>query len=137
MKKTFVTLIIAFFAVSAFSQEVVYLNESTFKEKVWDFSKNSDFVFEGNKPVIIDFYADWCGPCKMLAPHLKEIQDEYGDKLQVYKVNVDNNKVITNKFNIRNIPTVLIVPSSGNFKQIVGYRSKEQLISIIKSNFNL
>ena len=56
---------------------------------MWNYEKNKTWKFEGNKPMIIDFYADWCKPCKMIAPHLKAIQSEYGNKLQVYKINTD------------------------------------------------
>ncbi|NOZ34875.1 MAG: thioredoxin [Chlorobi bacterium] len=115
------------------SQNVIHLDDASFKKNVWDYSKNSSWKFEGNKPVIIDFYADWCRPCKMIAPHLKAIQSEYGNKLQVYKINTDNNPQLANLFKIRSIPTVLFVPATGDYKQIIGYRSKEQFEEIVKS----
>jgi thioredoxin len=137
MKKIFLSIIFAFIAFASFSQEVVFLSDATFKEKVWDYGKNTEFVFSGDKPVIVDFYADWCGPCKMVAPHLEDIQTEYGNKLHVYKVNVDNYGMIAELFNIRSIPTILFIPANGDYKKIIGYRSKEQLVDLIKTNFSL
>ncbi|NPA68180.1 MAG: thioredoxin [Chlorobi bacterium] len=116
---------------NAGAQNVIHLNDKTFKENVWNYEKNKEWKYEGNKPVIIDFYADWCRPCKMIAPHLKAIQAEYGNKLQVYKINTDKNPQLANLFGIRSIPTVLFVPADGNYKQVVGYRSKEQFEEIV------
>ncbi len=119
--------------MSAFSQKVERLDEASFKQNIWDYSKNAKWKYIGKKPVIIDFYADWCRPCKMIAPHLKAIQKEYGEKLQVYKVNTDQQAKLANLFKIRSIPTVLFVPANGNYKQIIGYRSKEQFEQIIET----
>ncbi len=119
--------------MSAFSQKVERLDEASFKQNIWDYSKNAKWKYIGKKPVIIDFYADWCRPCKMIAPHLKAIQKEYGEKLQVYKVNTDQQAKLANLFKIRSIPTVLFVPADGNYKQIIGYRSKEQFEQIIET----
>ena len=66
------------------AQEVTFLNKESFKANVWDYDANTSWKFKGNKPMIIDFYADWCKPCKMIAPHLKAIQSEYGNKLHAY-----------------------------------------------------
>jgi len=128
-----ITSILMFGVASVFSQNEIHLNDASFKQNVWDYGKNSTWKFEGNKPVIIDFYADWCRPCKMIAPHLKAIQKEYGNKLQVYKINTDDNPQLANLFRIRSIPTVLFVPADGNYKQIIGYRSKEQFEEIVKT----
>jgi len=119
--------------VPVFSQSEIHLDDASFKKNVWDYTKNSSWKYEGNKPIIIDFYADWCRPCKMIAPHLKAIQAEYGNKLQVYKINTDQNPQLANLFKIRSIPTVLFVPADGNYKQIIGYRSKAQFEEIVKT----
>ena len=71
MKKTIITSIFLFGILYSFSQQVTFLNEATFKANVWNYEQNDAWKFEGNKPMIIDFYADWCRPCKMIAPHLK------------------------------------------------------------------
>ncbi len=127
------TALLMFGTASLFSQNIIHLDDASFKKNIWDYSKNSTWKYEGNKPAIIDFYADWCRPCKMIAPHLKAIQAEYGNKLQVYKINTDNNPKLANLFKIRSIPTVLFVPADGNYKQIIGYRSKEQFEEVIKA----
>ena len=130
-------IIIVFILFGSFikgnSQEVAFLNEDSFKSNVWNYDANQNWKFEGNKPMIIDFYADWCKPCKMIAPHLKAIQSEYGSKLQVYKVNTDNNQALASLFKIRSIPTILFIPADGNYKQIVGYRNKEQFEELVQS----
>ena len=118
---------------SGFSQSEIHLNDASFKKNVWDYSQNSTWKYEGNKPIIIDFYADWCRPCKLIAPHLKAIQAEYGNKLQVYKINTDKNPQLANLFKIRSIPTILFVPADGVYKQIVGYRSKQQFEEIVQT----
>ncbi len=132
-KLLMITSVLMFGIATMFSQNEIHLNDASFKKNVWDYSQNSSWKYEGNKPIIIDFYADWCRPCKMIAPHLKAIQAEYGNKLQVYKINTDKNPQLANLFKIRSIPTILFVPADGNFKQIVGYRSKEQFEEIVQT----
>ena len=134
MKRTLIiTTLLIFGSIYSFSQQVTFLNEESFKANVWNYEKNSQWKFEGNKPMIIDFYADWCKPCKMIAPHLKAIQSEYGSKLQVYKINTDNNPSLANLFKIRSIPTLLLIPANGNYKQIVGYRNQQQFEELVKT----
>jgi thioredoxin 1 len=72
---------------------VIYLNKETFKQQVFDFETNKEWNYEGKVPAILDFYADWCGPCKMLAPVLNNIQKEYSGKIQVFKVDTDKERV--------------------------------------------
>ena len=86
-------------------------------------------IQEKSKPVVVDFWAPWCGPCKAIAPILEEIAEEQGDKLQICKVNVDNNSDIAGKFNIRAIPTLLIFKNGELDNQIVGMTSKEDLLA--------
>ena len=132
-KITITTFLLFFSIFYTNSQEVVFLNDNSFKANVWNYDVNSTWVFKGNKPMIIDFYADWCNPCKMLAPHLKAIQREYGNKLQVYKVNTDINPALANLFKIRSIPTMLFIPADGNYKKVVSYRNKQQLEELVKT----
>jgi len=124
---------ILFSSSFVFSQEVTFLDEAGFKANVWNYDKNPQWKFEGNKPMIVDFYAEWCKPCKMIAPHLSAIQSEYGSKLQVYKINTDKNPSLANLFKIRSIPTLLFIPADGNYKQIVGYRDKAQFEELVNS----
>jgi thioredoxin 1 len=133
MKKFIIVSSILLTSLLAGSQEIVFLNEAVFKAKVWNYDQNPEWKFIGDKPMIIDFYADWCKPCKMIAPYLSEIQSEYGNKLQIYKINTDNTPALANLFKVRSIPTLLFVPADGNFKQIVGYRDKAQFVDLIET----
>lgn len=91
-----------------------YLTYETFKEKVWDFEANpSEWVYEGDVPCVIDFYADWCKPCKMVAPIMDKLAKEYDGKVKIYKINTDKEKELAGVFGIRSIPTVFFVPQEG------------------------
>ena len=134
MKRIFIiTGLFIFGSLYCFSQKVTFLNEASFKANVWNYDTNSQWKFKGNKPMIIDFYADWCQPCKMIAPHLKAIQSEYGNKLQIYRINRDENPTLANLFKIRSIPTLLFIPADGNYKKIASYRNKQQLEELVKN----
>ncbi len=133
MKKIIITSIFLLGILYGFSQQVTFLNEKSFKENVWDFEKNATWKFAGDKPMIIDFYADWCRPCKMIAPHLKTLQKEYGSKIQIYKINTDQNKKLAQLFKIRSIPSLLFIPANGKYKQVVGYRNVKQFEELISS----
>ncbi len=137
MKKILISLLFVAFAFSGFSQQVVLLTEKTFKEKVWNYEKNSSFKFEGDKPVIVDFYADWCSPCKLVANNLAAIQKQHGNNIQVYKVNIDNSEKIANLFSVRSIPTLLFIKAEGNLKKIVKYKDKAGLEKLVKNYLGL
>ena len=83
--------------------------------------------FLGGKPAVIDFYAPWCGPCKMLSPVLEELSEEYSGKVDVYKVNVDDEEELATLFGIRSVPTLFFIPMEGNPQRVAGALSKEQL----------
>ncbi len=133
MKKFLITSLFLFGILYGFSQKVTFLDEATFKEKVWDYEKSATWKYAGDKPIIIDFYAEWCRPCKMIAPHLVELQKTYGNKIQVYKIDTDKNKKLASLFKIRSIPNLLFIPADGNYKQVVGYRSVEQFEQLVSS----
>ena len=78
-----------------------HLTKETFKEKVFNFDLYKEWKYQGSTPCMIDFYADWCGPCKMVAPVLEELQKEYGDKLVIYKVNTENERELSAIFGIQ------------------------------------
>jgi len=86
-------------------------------------------VLQSDKPVIVDFWAEWCGPCRVIGPLVKEISEEYGDKVVVTKLDVDSNPAVTNKFSIRNIPTVLFFKNGQVVDKVVGAVPKSQLVS--------
>ena len=108
------------------------LTKETFKEKVFDYEKNQDWKFEGELPVIIDFYADWCGPCKMVAPVLEELADEYKGKLNIYKVNTEKEQELAAAFGIRSIPSLLFAPKEGKPQMAMGALPKDSFIKAIK-----
>ena len=86
----------------------------------------------GNKPAVIDFYAPWCGPCKMLSPILEELSEEYSGKIDIYKVNVDNEEELSALFGIRSVPTLLFIPMNSEPRIAAGALSKQQLKTIFK-----
>jgi thioredoxin len=107
--------------------KVVVLNKISFIDLVMDFEKNpNNWVFKGEKPCVVDFYADWCRPCKMVAPIMEELAKEYEGKINIYKVNVDNEKELAGLFNIQSIPAILFCPKEGNPLLQPGAMSKEQ-----------
>ena len=93
-----------------------HLTKDTFKEKVFNFEANKEWKYEGSKPAIIDFYADWCGPCRMVAPVLEELKAEYDDKLEIYKVNTEEERELSAMFGIQSIPSLLFIPLMVNHK---------------------
>jgi len=110
---------------------VIYLNKDTFKEQVFNYETNKEWKYEGKTPAILDFYADWCGPCKMLAPVLNDIQNEYQGKVQVFKVNTDIEKELAGIFGIRSLPTIVFIPIEGQPQAVMGFRPKEDMEKII------
>ena len=105
----------------------ITLDTEGFVQKVADIN-NPEWKYLGDKPAIVNFYADWCGPCKAIAPHLEEIAKEYEGKLYVYKINVDNDPEIADAFKIVGIPTLLFIPVEGEYSVQIGNTSKEELM---------
>lgn len=111
----------------------IKIDTETFINKVADI-KNAEWKYLGDKPAIVDFYADWCAPCKMIAPSLEEIAAAYGDKIYVYKINVDEAHEIAEAFNISAIPTLLFIPMEGKAYKNIGYIEKEQIEKLISEH---
>ncbi len=88
-------------------------------------------VLQASLPVLVDFYADWCGPCKMVAPVLQELEAEYGDKLKIVKVNVDTETELAQQFRVVTIPTMMVFENGEIRDSFIGYRSKEELIELL------
>ncbi|MDH6343992.1 thioredoxin 1 [Parabacteroides sp. PFB2-12] len=121
-------------AEKAKTGEVIVLNKADFIAKVFNFEKNTDnWVYEGDKPCIIDFYADWCPPCKKIAPILAELAAEYKEDIIIYKINVDNEKELAALFGIQSIPSLLFVPVSGQPMMAQGALPKDKFIEQIDS----
>jgi thioredoxin len=91
----------------------IQLTTAGFKEKVFNYDTEQDWKYQGNLPAIIDFYADWCGPCKMVAPVLEELSNEYEGRLVIYKVNTDIEQELASVFGIQSIPTILFIDANG------------------------
>lgn len=114
--------------------QVVKLTAQEFQNLVWDYKKNpQEWVFKGDQPVIIDFYADWCRPCKMIAPIMVELSTEYKGKVRIYKVNTDEQRELASLFNISSIPAVLYIPKTGKPQMSVGAQQKEGYVQMINT----
>ena len=103
---------------------VIQMNNDLYLKNVADYKNSKEWKFKGDKPVVIDFYADWCGPCRMVAPLMKELAKEYEDQIVIYKVNVDNESELTSALGIKNLPTILFIPKKGDPQVIVGSADK-------------
>lgn len=111
---------------------VEFLTKETFLSKVYNFEENKDWKYEGDKPALIDFYADWCQPCKMVAPILEELADEYGEKLNIYKIDTEAEQELAGVFGIKSIPSLLFVPKDGQPQMAMGALPKETFEKAIK-----
>lgn len=107
---------------------VKHLTKQEFIEKVYNYEKNPDkWIYEGNMPAIIDFYATWCGPCKAIAPVLEELAKEYAGKIVIYKIDTDKERELAAAFGISSIPTLLFIPAKGDPQVVQGALPKESL----------
>ena len=129
------TLLMTLFIVtSSFAQEkesgskvgsVIEMDDLMFRYRIIDYkSGETEWKYKGDKPCIIDFYATWCAPCRMIAPSLKELAEEYKDSIYVYKVDVDKQKELAMAMGIQSMPTILLIPMTGNPQIIVGAADK-------------
>ncbi len=123
----YLTILVALFLVSSFglkAQKAEHLDAKTFKKLVYNYDKNTKWQYEGKLPAIVDFYTDWCGPCRYVAPFLEELSKEYDGKIKVYKVNTEKNPEVARAFKIRGIPTFLFITADGKMKKRVGAMPK-------------
>ena len=140
MKKSIlIALTIIAFGLTANAQDktaeskVKHLTYKEFLSKVWNFESNPNtFVYKGKLPAVIDFYADWCGPCRRVAPIMEKMAKEYDGKLLVYKVNVDQEKDLSSVFNVTSIPMVLFIPMEGQPMKQVGALPEEGYRKVIE-----
>ena len=127
MKKTLQLVLFLFiFSTAAIAQnsadvKIVELDLQGFKQKVWNFDKDKSFNRIGKLPIILDFHATWCRPCKMLAPHLQALQNKYKNKLIVYKIDVDQQPELAKLFKIQAMPTIIFIDSKTGYKSELGY----------------
>ena len=111
---------------------IEHLTKETFLSKVFNYETNKEWKFEGDKPAIIDFYADWCGPCKMVAPILEELAQDFDGKIDIYKVNTEEEQELASVFGIRSIPSILFIPSDGPPQMAMGALPKDTFIKAFK-----
>ncbi|MCK5052391.1 MAG: thioredoxin [Candidatus Cloacimonetes bacterium] len=109
-----------------------HLTLETFKEKVFDFENETEWNYKGETPAIIDFYADWCGPCKQIAPIMEELAIEYEGKVKIYKVDTEDQKQLASIFGIRSIPSILFIPKDEQPQMSTGALPKENFVQMIK-----
>jgi thioredoxin len=107
------------------------LTKATFLEKIFNFEKHQEWKFEGNKPAIIDFYADWCGPCKMLSPILEQLSEEYKGAIDIYKIDTEVEQELAAAFDIRSIPSMLFCPMNDAPQFANGALPKTELERVI------
>lgn len=115
------------------TEKVQYLTTADFIAKVYDYKTNKDWVFKGDKPVVIDFYATWCKPCQKVAPIMEELASEYEERIVFYKVDTDKEQELAATFNIQSIPSMLFIPMEGKPTMSSGAFPKEEYVKIIES----
>ncbi len=108
------------------------LTKETFLKKVFDYEKEKEWKYNGELPAIIDFWAPWCGPCRMVGPVLEKIAEEYAGKLIVYKINTDEEQELAGAFGIQSIPSILFIPLNGQPQMAVGALPKASIVDAIK-----
>ncbi|HKP31171.1 MAG TPA: thioredoxin [Chitinophagaceae bacterium] len=110
----------------------VHITAKEFKERIFDYETESEWKYKGSLPAIVDFYADWCGPCRMIAPILEELSNEYSGKLVIYKIDTDKEPEISGLFGIQSIPTLLFIPMEGSILVNKGAVPKNALKKVIE-----
>jgi len=112
--------------------EVVHLTAQDFRDKVFNYETGADWKYEGNLPAIVDFYADWCQPCKMVAPVLEDLARDYSGKILIYKVDTESEQELASVFGIRSIPTIFFIPKKGQPQAAMGALPRETFDKAIK-----
>jgi thioredoxin 1 len=114
-----------------------HLNKESFRDKIFNFEKNKEWKYEGTLPALVDFWAQWCGPCRMVGPIIDELSKEYAGKVNFYKVNTEEEQELASMFGIQSIPSLLFIPVNGEPKMAMGALPKKELKKIIESDLLL
>jgi thioredoxin 1 len=104
---------------------LIHLTKETFLERIFNYEAGTEWNFKGEKPCLIDFYADWCGPCRMVSPILEELAEDFKEQLDIYKVDTEEETELASVFGIRSIPSILFIPVIGNPRIALGALPKE------------
>lgn len=115
------------------ASKVQHITYQDFLDKIWDFEKSpEEFKFKGKTPAIVDFYADWCGPCRKIGPVMEKLAQDYDGRLTVYKVNVDKEKELAAAFQARSIPMVIFIPLEGQPMMQVGAMAESEYKKVVE-----
>lgn len=114
-----------------------HLTKESFLEKIFNYETEQDWNYKGERPAIIDFYADWCGPCRMVAPIIEELSDEYSGKVDLYKIDTEAQQELAAVFGIRSIPSILFIPVNGQPQMAQGALPKHTFKQVIEENFGI
>lgn len=131
IKAVFAVLFFVSLTLPVVAEDVVYITTEQFKERIFDYKNEKDWIFKGNKPCVIDFYTTWCGPCKRLAPIMEEMSQKYCDQVVFYKADTERERELAYVFGINSIPQVLYVPMEGKPLLLKGLYPKEEIVRII------
>jgi len=108
-----------------------HLTKESFMEKIFNYEESKEWSYKGDLPSVIDFYADWCGPCKMIAPVIEELSDEYKGRVNFYKIDTEAQQELAAMFGIQSIPSLLFIPKEGKPQMAAGALPKETLVEVI------
>ena len=132
MRKLLLTLALAAAALLGHAQEVIVMDKAMFIDKVFDYENSKEWKYKGDKPAIIDLYADWCGPCRRMAPIMKELAKEYAGKIVIYKINVDEEPELAALFNATSIPLFVLIPRQKDPQLIQGAADKALFVKAVE-----
>ena len=119
-------------ALPMMADDVIYLTTAEFKTRIFDYTKEKEWKYKGNKPCVIDFYTTWCGPCKRLAPIMEEMSQKYCDRVVFYKADTERERELAQVFAISSIPQVLYIPTNGKPMLLKGLYPKDEIVKIIE-----
>ena len=131
IKKTIAALAFLTISLQAGAQEVVQMDKALFLKEVYDYENEPQWKYKGDRPAIIDLYADWCGPCRSIAPIMAELAEEYAGQIVVYKVNVDKERELATLFGASSIPLLVFVPQNAEPRLFRGAADKETYKTIV------
>jgi len=132
MRKIFFLFVLSLLtAMPVTAEDVRYITTEQFRERIFDYTKEKDWSYKGEKPCVIDFYTTWCGPCKRLAPIMEEMSQQYCDRVVFYKADTERERELAYVFGISSIPQVLYIPAEGKPMLLKGLYPKEEIVKII------